>query len=139
MSSVLAWLRLDGAPADPTVLDRMIAALEHRGPQGTHTRTLGPVTLAHAGLHTSDGLAGSDMQPFVLDEGTYVVADARLDARNDLLAALGAGGQQTSPDTASDAELIACAYRRWGVRSRCRPPVSALASRGSIAAARSAR
>jgi asparagine synthase (glutamine-hydrolysing) len=72
------------------------------------------VTLAHAGLHTSDGLAGSDMQPFVLDEGTYVVADARLDARNDLLAALGAGGQQTSPDTASDAELIACAYRRWG-------------------------
>ena len=87
MSGVLALLQLDGAPTDPTLLDRMARFLELRGPHGRRVRVLENVALAHALLDTSDGSA-TDVQPFALDDATCIVADARLDARHDLIAAL---------------------------------------------------
>jgi asparagine synthase (glutamine-hydrolysing) len=108
MSGVLAWLRLDGAPADPTILDRMIACLERRGPHGTRVRQMTHATLASACLDTSGSTAGVDMQPFAHAGATCLVADARLDARDDLVAAVRADA------SASDAELILRAYGRWG-------------------------
>ena len=114
MSGVLAWLQLDGAPVAPTVLGRMITCLERRGPHGTRVRALEHVTLACARLDTSDGAAAPDILPFALDEATCIVADARLDARHDLIAALRAGGAQSPADAAPDAELIVRAYCHWG-------------------------
>ena len=92
MSGVLALLQLDGSPIDPIVLDRMARFLDCRGPHGRQVKVLEHVALAHALLDTSDGSV-TDAQPFALD-GTSIVADARLDARRDLIDALRAGGEQ---------------------------------------------
>ena len=113
MSGVLALLQLDGSPIDPTVLDRMAGFLDCRGPHGRQVKVLENVALAHALLDTSDGSA-TDAQPFALDGTTWIVADARLDARRDLIDALCAGGEQNPAEDASDAELILRAYQRWG-------------------------
>ena len=113
MSGVLALLQLDGSPIDPTVLDRMARFLDCRGPHGRQVKVLENVALAHALLDTSDGSA-TDAQPFALDGTTWIVADARLDARRDLIDALRARGEQNPAEGASDAELILRAYQRWG-------------------------
>ena len=113
MSGVLALLQLDGSPIDPTVLDRMARFLDCRGPHGRQVKVLENVALAHALLDTSDGSA-TDAQPFALDGTTWIVADARLDARRDLIDALRARGEQHPAEGASDAELILRAYQRWG-------------------------
>ena len=113
MSGVLALLQQDGALTDPTLLDRMTRFLGFRGPHGRRVRVLKDVALAHTFLDTSDGSA-SDVQPFALDDATWIVADARLDARHDLIAALRACGEQYLADGASDVELIVRAYRCWG-------------------------
>ena len=47
-------------------------------------------------------------------DGVCVVADARIDGREELLARIGGGAELAA---ASDAELILAAYRRFGTRT----------------------
>lgn len=112
MSGFAAVVPPAGAPVDATLVERMAAFLAFRGPDGTGARVLDGCGLAHSLLHTGGGpkpAAG----PFSLDASLHVVCDARLDARAELLRALRGAGQ-AADEAASDAELVARAYRAWG-------------------------
>lgn len=89
----------------------MLRAIDHRGPDGGGSWREGPVVLGHQELRTSpesvEGTAAGKPE----EEGDLVlVADARLDQRDRLVAKFGADGRQ------SDGRLLLRAYREWGVR-----------------------
>ena len=112
MSGIAGIVRTDGAPADADVVRRMAECLAFRGPHGTGVRCEGPAGLAHALLDTGDE-AHPPAQPFTLDGQRWIVADARIDGRADLVRGLRAAGEEAAED-APAAELILRAHRAWG-------------------------
>ncbi|AGY58408.1 asparagine synthetase B family protein [Gloeobacter kilaueensis] len=94
-------LNLDGAPADRRLLEQLVRALAHRGPDGQQSRLTGPVGFGFSQSGQSSGgcFAGAPL---------WIVADARLDGRAELAEKLAVKAPL------SDAELILSAYRRWG-------------------------
>ncbi|HEV3050203.1 MAG TPA: asparagine synthase-related protein, partial [Longimicrobium sp.] len=112
MSGISGIVTLNGAPADPALLDRMAARLALRGPDGVASRRMGPAGFAHALLRTGDAVEDVP-QPLSVDGRTWIVADARIDGRDELVRALRAGGA-TASSHAPAAELILHALRMWG-------------------------
>ena len=115
MSGFVAILNENGSPADVQTLGALTNFLTFRGPDAQQTWYCGPVGLGHA-LLRSALRSEEKQQPLSRDGKTFIVADARIDAREDLLRALSwvsCAGEPVSPD-ASDAELILCAYKAWG-------------------------
>jgi asparagine synthase (glutamine-hydrolysing) len=102
-----ASARVDGA-----TFDAMARAMASRGPDGSSAWTGGRVALAHAMLRTTFE-AAAESQPLTLDQHTWLAADARIDAREQLRAELSAAGLPC-PVGATDPELILRAYRAWG-------------------------
>ena len=111
MSAVAGLYRTDGRPVNRHEVDRMVLALAHRGPDGTGAWSGGPVALAHGALWTTPESRG-EPQPLASAACNVIVADARLDNRRDLLAALGLSG--SAAGEIGDSELILRAYERWG-------------------------
>jgi asparagine synthase (glutamine-hydrolysing) len=112
VSGIAGIVALDGTPVDGALLDRMAGFLVSRGPDAVASRTMGPAGLAHALLRTGD--VGDDVpQPLSVEGTTWIVADARIDGRADLVRALAAGGIHAAED-APAAELILHALRPWG-------------------------
>lgn len=92
----------------------MVGALKHRGPDGEQSWHSGPVGLGN--LHCATGDHKRDIQDRALIErrGPLVItADARLDNRAELLAALALDGEPARRPP-SDAKIILRAYERWG-------------------------
>jgi len=88
----------------------MSGALVHRGPDGGGDWCAGPTALAHRLLVTTVESV-TERQPVVRPQPELVlVADARIDNRDELLAQLPLprGGRST------DSEIILAAYERWG-------------------------
>jgi len=112
MSGITGILNLDGSPVDGRLLARMTEFLRFRGPDGHGMHAIGNVGFGHTRLTLVED-SGADEQPFTLDGRRWIVADARVDARGDLMAALRARGHELNAD-AADAELILCAYCAWG-------------------------
>jgi asparagine synthase (glutamine-hydrolysing) len=114
MSGFVGLIDLDGAPVDRPLLERMTASMAFRGPDALNvwTSTSGSVGLGHALLKTVAD-TGADEQPAHLDSDLWIVADARVDGREDLVKAL-AGGGRSVPFTTPDGELILHAYSVWG-------------------------
>ncbi len=106
MSGIAGVLHLDGKPADAAELQRMLAAIAHRGPDGSAVWRSRNAGLAHATLRALPEASGEQM-PLIRDE-LAITADVRLDNRDELLEALRPVGR-----TVSDAELILLAYRAW--------------------------
>jgi asparagine synthase (glutamine-hydrolysing) len=113
MSGIVGVLNLDGAPVDGGLLGRLTGFLAFRGPdrQGVHVRN--NVGLGHALLRISEE-SQREEQPFTLDGQRWIVADARVDARPDLIAELRARRHEPLASDATDAELILRAYEVWG-------------------------
>jgi asparagine synthase (glutamine-hydrolysing) len=112
VSGIAGIVALDGAPVDAALLDRMAGFLASRGPDGAASRSMGPAGFAHSLLRTGD--VGEDVpQPVSVDGRTWIVADARIDGRAELVRALRAGGIEAAAD-APAAELILHALRLWG-------------------------
>jgi asparagine synthase (glutamine-hydrolysing) len=112
VSGIVAVVNRDGAPVDVRLLRRLTDALKHAGPDAQDVWVDGAVGLGHAWLGTGrDASAGS--QPLTLDGQTWITADARVDAREDLVRALSAHGREPAPE-APDAALILHAYGAWG-------------------------
>jgi asparagine synthase (glutamine-hydrolysing) len=112
MSGIAGIVNLDGAPADVAQLERLAAALAFRGPDAADVWSKGPAGLVHTLLRTA-GESGGERQPASLDGKVWITADARLDARNELVKkfeALGVSCRSTS----ADCELILRAYAAWG-------------------------
>lgn len=86
----------------------MMGRLAHRGPDGAAAWLEGSAGLAHCRLRTTPESLDERL-PLTGAGGSLVLtADARLDNRTDLAAALGC-----EPAT-TDAELLLAAYLRWG-------------------------
>lgn len=115
MSGIAGIFNLDGRPIDHALLTRMTDAIAHRGPDGIHHWTNGPVGLGHCMSHTTPESV-RETQPFIDESATLtLVLDGRVDNRKELRAALDAKGMTLRTDT--DAELVLKAYECWGENS----------------------
>jgi asparagine synthase (glutamine-hydrolysing) len=88
--------------------------LAHRGPDGAGVWTEGAVGLGHRLLWTTPESLHERL-PMVSTSGNIVLtADARIDNRDQLIAALGLGDRAAEDIT--DSALILAAYEKWGER-----------------------
>jgi len=113
MSGLAALFHRDGRPADRATVETMLAAAPYRGPDGRWVQLAGPVALGFAKLALTPE-EETEVQPLVSPRtGCVLIAEARLDNRNELLARL----PDHPPPTASDADLILRAYEAWGLEA----------------------
>ncbi|MBL8189201.1 MAG: asparagine synthetase B [Acidobacteria bacterium] len=103
----------DNRPVDRALLQRMTASLAFRGPDAQNISVIDNIGFGHALLQTTEESLG-ECQPFRWGE-FRITADARIDARTDLLRRLRAKGHDAATH-ATDAELILRAYAVWGER-----------------------
>jgi asparagine synthase (glutamine-hydrolysing) len=89
--------------------------LAFRGPDGQQLWTEGPTGLGHTLLRTTRE-SERERQPLTLDKKVWIVADARVDARKELISALAheSGCSQSIFADAPDVELILRSYLAWG-------------------------
>jgi asparagine synthase (glutamine-hydrolysing) len=113
VSGFLGILNPDGAPVDGELLGRINEAMSYCGPDRQDVWVDGQIGLGHALLRATPDPAEAERQPCTLDGRTWVVADARVDGRPDLIADLRDRGRKASED-ALDAHLILLAYDAWG-------------------------
>lgn len=108
MSGICGVWAFDGGGPD---LRPVLASLERRGPDATNEWSDGPVALGHTLLATTPEALVEVLPLTEADSGCTITADARIDNRDELVAALGLGGETR---TIGDGELILRAYLRWG-------------------------
>ena len=118
MSGILGLVNWNGAPVEADSLESMATAGAHRGPDGTDLWHEGNVGFGYLALRlTPESL--EEVQPLARG-GLVLVADARIDNREELLALLHSRGwRQDRPPVGgahvpTDADLILAAYRSWG-------------------------
>ncbi len=111
MSGIVGIINLDGVQVSPLLLTRLTDFIAFRGPDRQATWSNGPVGFGHALLQTTDQ-AQFERQPLTLNGQVWIVADARVDQRPALLAALKLTSQ-LDLNTVTDAELILRAYQQW--------------------------
>ena len=113
MSAIVGLIRGDQAPLDRSLLQRLTASMSLRAPDAIATWADGPVGFGHALLRNR---VEPENQPLSLGGELWITADARLDGRSDLIAALRSAGAVDSKEleAAPDARLILHAYRAWG-------------------------
>jgi asparagine synthase (glutamine-hydrolysing) len=111
MSGIVGIVRSDGAPVDRRLLRRLTEAMAYRGPDAQEICVEGSVGLGHALLRTTDD-SQEDRPMFTLDGRVWIAADARIDARAELMADLGVRECDTRR-TIRDEELILRAYAKW--------------------------
>ena len=110
MSAIFGILRFDGAAVSGRDLERMAKALAHRAPDGIKFVADGPFALGH-GLMRVNREDVFEAQP-LRDGDLTLVADLRLDNRDELAAAFGIGAAELRdmPDSA----MLLRAYQKWG-------------------------
>ncbi len=110
MSGIAGVLQLDSAPPDRDFAAAMADFLGFRGPDGQDIWVGDSAALVHTLLRTTEE-AAMERQPASLDGKVWITADARIDARRDLIRELGI---EDSALARPDCELILHAYERWG-------------------------
>src|SRR5690606_2008360 len=119
MSGLGAIVTFDGWPVAGEALDSLVAAVPHRWTDGVE-RWTGPGA-ALASLVTSRTAGGRQPPRPVERAGLVVVADARIDNREELVAFLERRGYLAGEaGRTSDPELILAAHRCWGERAPAR-------------------
>ena len=108
MSGICGLWAIDGTEPD---LGPVLADLERRGPDGSRQWRAGPVALGHTLLATTPEALVETLPLTDRASGCTITADARLDNRAELIAALGMADQSR---TIGDGELILHAYLEWG-------------------------
>lgn len=112
MSGIVGICNSDGRPVDRQLLQRMVGSQVFQGPDAQDVWIGNNVGFGHTLLQTTEESLG-ERQPFSLDGTVWITADARIDARSDLIPRLKAKGQ-TIASQVTDAELILRAYDVWG-------------------------
>ncbi|RPH97019.1 MAG: asparagine synthetase B [Lysobacterales bacterium] len=110
LSGIFGIVRRDGRPVDAAELERMRDAMAHRGPDGSNiwvdaSAGMGQLMLCSTPESLHETLPWQDPE-----SGLAITADARIDNREELAAALGISGVQPVPDS----RFILEAYKRWG-------------------------
>lgn len=112
MSGIAGIVRFDGAPVELGQIEKMTAAMAHRGPDGIHHWRQGSVALGHCMLRTTPESL-EETQPLANEDASLVlVLDGRVDNREELRAELLKRGAALR--TRTDAELVLRAYEAWG-------------------------
>ena len=112
MSGIFGIVNLDGRPVDQADLEHMSEVMAHRGPDGGHIWANGSVGLGHLMLHSTPESLHEVLPWRDPSSGLRITADARIDNRGELLAALGV--DQRSAKEMPDSQLILAAFRKWG-------------------------
>lgn len=112
MSGICGIFNRNGQPIAPELLDRLVKSLIFRGPDGQNTWQKRNVSLGHTLFAVTPE---ATTQPLTLDDQVYLVADIRLDGREELRSQLNHAGQQGTPlpATLSDGQLFLRAYLTW--------------------------
>lgn len=112
MSAICGVLRFDGTAVSNVDLERQINAMSRRGPDRRRTFCDGALGLGHALMRVTEEDSFDD-QPLV-DRAARIalVADLRLDNREDLAKALAIG--ERSLHRLPDSALLLRAYKAWG-------------------------
>jgi len=110
MSAITGYLLLGGQLFVAANLQAMTDSLRHRGLDEHATWADDLAGLGHCMLRT--GLESSEEHLPLERNGLVITADARIDNRRELMAALGFVAE--SPDSVPDSELLLGAYQRWG-------------------------
>jgi len=114
MSGIIGIVNLDGSAVDRQLVLKLTDFLTFRGPDGHRIWTKSNVGFGHTLFKTTEE-SEDDSQPLTFDGKTWIVADARIDAREELVAKLKSAGQtEIAPSGWTDAELILRAYQAWG-------------------------
>lgn len=111
MSGILGILNRSGAPVDRDLLEEMTQFMSFRGPDRQDVWLNGAIAFGHTLLRTTHE-SERERQPCTLDGEVWITADARVDARAELIAKLEAAGRKGVQE-ANDAELILHAYHVW--------------------------
>jgi asparagine synthase (glutamine-hydrolysing) len=107
VSAILAVVHEPGRPVDRAVVASMQQRLAHHGTAATWTAD--SVALSHVDRQRGDRTPRVHLRP---EAGLALVADLRLDNRDDLQRAL--GSHPAPRAERSDADLLLSAYERWG-------------------------
>src|SRR6516164_6695900 len=111
MCGISGLLKLDGSRADLNQISRMIARLDHRGPDDLGCRILGSAGLAHARLSIIDLQGGA--QPMSSADGRlWITFNGEIFNFIELRELLSSKGHRFV--TRSDTEVILNAYREFG-------------------------
>jgi asparagine synthase (glutamine-hydrolysing) len=101
-----------GAQEDPALVPAMLARMKCRAPDGDDIARVDRVVLAQAHLRTGGRIADGPHR-LTLDGRVWLVADARIDARDGLIGRLRAAGRDVDLNT-PHAELALHAYHVFG-------------------------
>ncbi len=112
MSGYLALLNLDERPISHELIRHLTDSLGFRGPDAGNIKIDGFAGFGHALLRTTFE-SRHERQPLTLDGHVWIVADARIDGREDLVGRFPAE-DRARLITAPDAELILRSYLKWG-------------------------
>ncbi|HEV2299761.1 MAG TPA: asparagine synthase-related protein [Candidatus Acidoferrales bacterium] len=112
MSGIVGIVYNDGRAVNRQLLRHLTQSLAFCGPDAQEVWTFGCAGLGHT-LLRSCPQDRHERQPASLDQQTWIAADARLDAREELVEALRAQGHESSLITL-DCELLLHAYAAWG-------------------------
>jgi asparagine synthase (glutamine-hydrolysing) len=102
----------DGTPIESALLQSFADSLSDRGPDGRGNWMDGAIGMVHALLRTTDESTG-ERQPASLEGRYWIVADARLDCRTEVIEELQRAKREVCSN-APDCELILHAYASWG-------------------------
>src|SRR5215472_3337312 len=108
MSGIAGLMMRDGSRPDAAILDRLTAALTHRGPDGNGRFSSAPVGLAHTRLAIVDLATGA--QPLYANQSAVLVANGEIYNDPELRAQM--GGVRFA--TGSDCEVPLHLYQRHG-------------------------
>jgi len=111
MSAICGIFNLDGEPVSPRAMESMMAALGHRGPDGSGVILDGPVGLGHQMFHTTPESLEEKLPFHKTDSALIITADIRLDNRDALFSAI---GLTPSDRSIPDSQLALKAYEKWG-------------------------
>jgi asparagine synthase (glutamine-hydrolysing) len=109
---IAGTVRSDGRAADPALVERMCAALEHRGPDSRGIHASGPVGLGIQRLRVVD-LEGGDQPIYNEDKSVAVVLNGEIYNFRELRRRLEAAGHRFRTD--GDTETIVHLYEEEGV------------------------
>jgi asparagine synthase (glutamine-hydrolysing) len=108
MCGIAGVMMRDGRAPDPAVMERLTAAMAHRGPDGSGSFTSAPAGLAHTRLAIVDLKTGG--QPLYENRGAVLVANGEIYNDPELRERL----RDVAFATGSDCEVPLHLYRRQG-------------------------
>ena len=112
MSGIAGIIQQKGNPVDRRLLESMTMKMAARGPDDLQIWSKDHIGLGHALLQTTVDTPAT-RQPRSLDGCIRITADARIDGRQELYAAL-EDRRQILGGNPADVDLILAAYCKWG-------------------------